>query len=167
MTDPTEPIRDLAASFPLVDEGTACTQASFKACRQGFLYIGPQGGRYKAMFKLDASRQQAEQLAADRPDDFQVGSSAWVTARFSAEKPLPKRLWQKWLKESYNLAIAGHKTTGTGAKAGKGKAAASRGTKQAGGAKKKKAAARKSRAASGRSQQGAASPTTRSSNRKN
>lgn len=107
MSDPTAAICERAAAFPLVDEGTACTQTSFKACGQGFLYIGPQGGRYKAMFKLAASRAEAERLATERPDDFQVGSTAWVTARFSASKPLPKRLWQKWLDESYTLATAG------------------------------------------------------------
>ena len=100
--DPTEPIRQMASEFPDVAEGTSCTQGSFKVGKQAFLYIGPQGGRYKAMFKLDKSREQAEDLAAERPDDFQAGS--WVTARFSAEKPLPKRLWTKWLRESHRIA---------------------------------------------------------------
>ena len=102
--DPTEPIRQMASEFPDVAEGTSCTQGSFKVGKQAFLYIGPQGGRFKAMFKLDASRAQAEQLADERPDDFDVGSKAWVTARFSPEKPMPKRLWTKWLKESHGLA---------------------------------------------------------------
>ena len=104
--DPTEPIRQMASEFPGVAEGTSCTQGSFKVGKQAFLYIGPQGGRYKAMFKLEASRAQAEALAEERPDDFQVGKTAWVTARFSAEKPMPKRMWTKWLKESYALAEA-------------------------------------------------------------
>ena len=104
--DPTEPIRQMASELPDVAEGTACTQGSFKVGKQAFLYIGPQGGRYKAMFKLDASRAQAEELAEERPDDFQVGSTAWVTVRFSSEKPLPKRLWTRWLKESHALAAA-------------------------------------------------------------
>jgi hypothetical protein len=102
--DPTEPIRQAASEFPDVAEGTSCTQGSFKVGKQAFLYVGPQGGRYKAMFKLEASRAQAEALAKERPDDFQAGSTAWVTARFSAEKPLPKRLWTKWLRESHALA---------------------------------------------------------------
>ncbi len=100
--DPTEPIREAAAAFPDVAEGTSCTQGSFKVGKKAFLYIGPQGGRYKAMFKLDASQAQAQKLAAERPDDFQAGS--WVTARFSADKPLPKRLWTKWLRESHAIA---------------------------------------------------------------
>ena len=107
--DPTEPIRQMASEFPDVAEGASCTQGSFKVGKQAFLYIGPQGGRYKAMFKLEASRDQAEALAAERPDDFQAGSTAWVTARFSAEKPMPKRLWTRWLKESHALAAAAAK----------------------------------------------------------
>ena len=107
--DPTEPIRQMASEFPDVAEGTSCTQGSFKVGKQAFLYIGPQGGRYKAMFKLDASRAKAEQLADERPDDFQAGSTAWVTARFSAEKPLPKRLWTTWLKESHAIAAGASK----------------------------------------------------------
>ena len=101
--DPTELIRLMASEFPEVDEGTACTQNSFKTGGKAFLFIGPQGGRYKAMFKLEKSIDQAKELAEKKPDDFQVGSNKWVTARFSIEKPLPIRIWKKWLKESYEL----------------------------------------------------------------
>lgn len=104
--DPTKPIRERASRYPAVDGGTACTQSSFKAGKRAFLYIGPQGGRYKAMFKLQKSMPEAVKLAEREPDRFDVGSTAWVTARFSAEQPLPKRLWQKWLDESYALATA-------------------------------------------------------------
>lgn len=100
--DPTQAIREKASSYPNVDEGTACTQSSFKVGGKAFLFIGEQGGRYKAMFKLQDSIAQAEQLASKEPDNYQVGS--WTTARFTAEKPIPKRVWQKWLNESYALA---------------------------------------------------------------
>ncbi len=93
----------MASQFPEVDQGTACTQSSFKSNGKAFLFIGMQGGRYKAMFKLEQSVPQATDLANERPDDFQIGSNKWVTARFTAEKPLPVRLWKKWLKESYQL----------------------------------------------------------------
>ena len=104
MTDPTEAIRVHASEYPNVDEGTSCTQSSFKTGGKAFLFIGEQGGRYKAMFKLKASRAQAEELSGANPDDFQVGSGIWVTARFSEEKPMPARLWKKWLDESYELS---------------------------------------------------------------
>jgi hypothetical protein len=104
-SDPTEAIRRKASGYPGVDPGTACTQSSFKVGGRAFLFVGPQGGRYKAMFRLKASLAEATRLAAAHPEDFQVGS--WVTARFSTEKPLPQRLWSKWLDESYGLSSAG------------------------------------------------------------
>ncbi len=111
--DPTEPIRLKASRYPGVDEGTSCTQSSFKAGKKAFLYIGMQGGRYKAMFKLGASMSEAKKLAKQDPDRFEYGSTSWVTARFTAEKPMPKRLWEKWLDESYALSApaAGAKKT--------------------------------------------------------
>lgn len=102
--DPTEPIREKASKYPDVDEGIACTQSSFKTGKKSFLFIGMQGGRYKAMFKLQKSLPEATKLAEKEPDRFQVGSTAWVTARFTAEKPMPKKLWAKWLDESYELS---------------------------------------------------------------
>jgi len=107
--DPTEPIRVKASQYPGVDRGTACTQASFKANKKSFLFIGEQGGRYKAMFKLDQSMAEAKKLAAKQPDDYQAGNTGWVTARFSADKPMPKTRWAKWLDESYALAVGGGK----------------------------------------------------------
>ncbi len=105
--DPTEPIREKASRYPGVDEGTACTQSSFKAGGKGFLYVGEQGGRYKAMFKLERSIPEATALAEAHPADVQVGKGGWVTARFSAEEPMPKGRWTKWLDESYALAVGG------------------------------------------------------------
>lgn len=102
--DPTEAMREYATHFPDVDEGTACTQSSFKTSGRAFLYVGMQGGRYKAMFKLKASRADAEARAKREPENFQIGSSMWITARFSAEKPMSRSLWIKWLDESYQLS---------------------------------------------------------------
>ena len=103
--DPTEAMRLKASLYPRVDEGTACTQSSFKANSRGFLYIGKQGGRFKAMFKLKESLEQAASLEKEAPEDFQVGSGGWVTVRFSEETPIPEQLWQSWLDESYTLTL--------------------------------------------------------------
>jgi len=113
--DPTEALRAMAAAFPEVVKGTACTQSSFKTKRGAFLYVGPgaKGVGFKAMFKLDRSRAQAEELASEHPDRFELGSGSWVAARFTAEKPLPKAIWSKRLKESYAL------TTGSAARSTK------------------------------------------------
>ncbi len=104
--DPTEPIRLKASQYPAVDEGTACTQSSFKTGGKAFFFAGPQGGRYKAMFKLKESIPEATELAEQEPDRYDVGSTAWVTARFTADEPMPKKIWGKWLDESYQLSLA-------------------------------------------------------------
>jgi len=105
MKDPAKPILDRARSYPEIQEGSSCSQTSFKSGKSAFLYIGMQGGRHKAMFKLDGSMPEAHELAESEPDRFQVGSTSWVTARFTPEEPLPKKLWQKWLDESYELSL--------------------------------------------------------------
>ena len=104
--DPTDPIRRKAVTFPAVAKGTACNQSSFKAGKGSFLFIGPgaKGQGFKAMFKLSRSLPEARKLAAKDPDHFEVGSTGWVTTRFTSEKPLPKSIWAKWLKESYGLS---------------------------------------------------------------
>ena len=105
MKDATALIRKRASEFPEVAEGTSCNQSSFKVGAGSFLFIGPgaKGEGFKAMFKLDRSMPQAEELASKSPDRFEVGKAGWVTARFTNEKPLPKSIWEKWLKESYQL----------------------------------------------------------------
>ena len=107
--DPTEAIREAAAAFPDVASGTSCNQSSFKTAAGAFLYVGPgaKGVGFKAMFKLDASLEEARALAEREPDRFEVGSTRWVTTRFSAERPLAKRIWGKWLKES-RAAVSGN-----------------------------------------------------------
>ena len=105
MKDPAKPILARARRYPDVQEGSSCTQTSFKSGKTAFLYVGMQGGRHKAMFKLDVSMPEAHELAESEPDRFQVGSTAWVTARFTPEDPLPKNLWQRWLDESYQRSL--------------------------------------------------------------
>ncbi len=103
--DPTLPIREAAAAFDNVVTGTSCNQNSFKTPTGSFLFIGPgrRGVGYKAMFKLRTSLSQAEELARSTPGRFEVGSTAWVTARFTDEDPLPQAVWEPWLKESYDI----------------------------------------------------------------
>ncbi len=105
-SDPTDAIRTKAAGFPSVAPGTSCNQSSFKVGKRAFLYIGPgaKGKGFKAMFKLDHSMPRARELATTDPDRFELGSTGWVTTRFTAEDPLPKTVWEKWLEESYELA---------------------------------------------------------------
>jgi len=64
----------------------------------------PKGEGFKAMFKLVVSMPQAQELAAQYPERFEVGKTGWVTARFTVAKPLPERVRRKWLAESYEVA---------------------------------------------------------------
>lgn len=107
-SDPTDPIRQKAVAFPEVAKGTSCNQSSFKAGRGAYLYIGPgaRGRGFKAMFKLKRSIPQAKNLAVENPERFEVGSTGWVTTRFSAEEPLPRSIWEPWLEESYELSCS-------------------------------------------------------------
>jgi hypothetical protein len=119
LPDPTDAIRRQAVTFPAVAKGTSCTQSAFKAGNGTFLFIGPgpKGQGFKAMFRLKASMPQARKLAATDPKRFEIGSTGWVTARFTSEDPLPKRIWGKWLAESYEVTCSGSrkakKTEGT------------------------------------------------------
>jgi len=101
--DVTYPIREKAASYDNVIIGTSCNQSSFKTKRGSYFFIGPgaKGVGYKAMFKLAASKPQAQELANKYPTRFEVGKTGWVTARFSEQNPLPESIWGVWLNESY------------------------------------------------------------------
>lgn len=103
--DPTDAIRRHAMTFPGVGKGASCNQSAFKAGKGTFLFVGPgpKGVGFKAMFKLRASMAEALELAARHPKRFEVGATGWVTARFTAEEPLPKQTWKRWLAESYQL----------------------------------------------------------------
>ena len=118
--DPTDAIRRAAAAFPAVAKGTSCNQSSFKAGKGAFLFVGPgaKGHGWKAMFKLRASIAQATKLAEQQPERFEVGSTGWVTARFTADEPLPAAIWRKWLLESYELTCGAAPATKTKRRAG-------------------------------------------------
>jgi hypothetical protein len=113
--DPTDAIRRRAMALSGAEQGKSCNQSAFKAGNGTFLFIGPgpKGAGFKAMFKLKASMPQARKLAAQHPKRFEVGTTGWVTARFTAEEPLPRGIWGKWLAESYDVTCG---TSGTAKK---------------------------------------------------
>ena len=92
-----------AAALPDVVEGTSCNQSSYKVGKTAFLYVGPgpKGAGFKAMFKLGPSMGDASDMAKSDPGCIEIGVGNWVTARFTSEAPLPKKVWSRWLKESY------------------------------------------------------------------
>ncbi len=101
--DPTKALRKAAGALPDVVEAMSCNQTSYKAGKKAFLYVGPgtKGVGYKAMFKLEASLGEAENLAKSEPERYELGVGNWVTTRFFAEDPLPKKIWSSWLEESH------------------------------------------------------------------
>lgn len=107
--NPIVALKKAASSLPGVAEGMSCNQASYKAGKKAFLYVGPgaKGVGFKAMFQLKASLEEAEDLARSEPERYEVGVGNWVTVRFSTEEPLPKKIWGRWLKESYLCATGG------------------------------------------------------------
>ena len=114
--DPIAKLKAAAGALPEAVEGTSCNQSSFKVGKKAFLYVGPgaKGIGWTAMFKLCESIPEAEGFCDSDPDKFEVGKGNWVTARFTAESPLPKKVWGRWLKESYQLAVGA--TSPSGAK---------------------------------------------------
>ena len=107
--DPIGQLKKAASILPDAVEGMSCNQTSFKVGKAAFLYVGPgaKGVGYKAMFKLNASFAEAENLAKSEPERFEVGAGKWVTTRFSSEEPLPKKIWSRWLMESYSCVSGG------------------------------------------------------------
>ena len=101
--DPTKALKEAAAALPEVVEGMSCNQTSFKVGKKAILYVGPgaKGVGYKAMFSLGELKEEAEKLAEKEPERFGVGTGNWVTCWFSVEKPLPKKIWGRWLKDAY------------------------------------------------------------------
>lgn len=106
--DPTQAIRRKALALSDEPAGASCNQSSFRTKQGAFLFLGPgaKGQGFKAMFKLEASLAEARKLAAQHPARFEVGATGWVTARFTAEEPLPAKLWGKWLAESHGILSA-------------------------------------------------------------
>ncbi len=105
--DPTDAILRQALALPGVLTGKSCSQSTFKVGKGTFLFIGPgpKGQGFKAMFKLKASIPEALKFAEEDPKRYEVGSTGWVTARFTAEQPIPNKVWEKWLIESYEVTL--------------------------------------------------------------
>lgn len=86
----TEAMCLFASELPGVDEGTACTQSSFKVGGKAFLFVGLQAGRHKVVLKLGDSLEAAEALAAEKPDECAVGKTKWVKESFQVMQPKAK-----------------------------------------------------------------------------
>ena len=96
-------LRELALSLPEVVEGDSCVKRSFKARKKGFLYLGENAKGYNVMVKLGPSLEEAQSLAAERPDSWSVGKGGWAILKFGADERPPEGLLERWLDESYRL----------------------------------------------------------------
>jgi predicted DNA-binding protein (MmcQ/YjbR family) len=96
-------LRDLALSYPGVNEGDSCVNRAFKAGTKGFLYLGEKPDTYRVMVKLEKSLDDAIKLSERDPDHYAVGTTRWVTIVLPhGQQPPPGQL-ESWIDESYRL----------------------------------------------------------------
>lgn len=65
------------------------------------------------MVKLRESLPEATKLAQRQPDRYRVGANGWVKATFIDGEPLPLRMLERWIRESYSLLVTPEKTHAT------------------------------------------------------
>ena len=95
--------RTVALRYPECEEGTACNKSAFKARKKSYLFLGTDMNSYNVMVKLGDSRNEAERMAANDPDNVSVGPH-WITATFDDKTPLPTEMVERWIDESFRLA---------------------------------------------------------------
>ena len=98
-------LRNIALSLPQAEEGTSCNKAAFKAGNKNFLFVGEEDGAWDAKLKLDESIQEASDLAKKSPENYGVGGTGWVTLEFPDSKGPPRKLLERWVKESFRLLV--------------------------------------------------------------
>ena len=98
-------LKSIALALPQTEEGTSCNKTAFKAGNKNFLFVGEEDGIWDAKLKLDESLSEASALAEKSPDNYGVGGTGWVTLEFPGSKGPPKKLLERWVKESYRLLV--------------------------------------------------------------
>ena len=106
MSDPAQPLRELALRYPEAQEGISCAGTALEkptvmVRNKAFLFLG----KTDVMVKLRDSLGDAARLAAKEPGRYKAGAHGWVTVTFSEGEALPLELLEKWIDESYR-AIA-------------------------------------------------------------
>ena len=99
-------LRRAALRYPDVHEGVSCEGTSLekrtvKADKKAFVFLGPAD----LMVKLKASLPEATRLARKDPARYKAGAHGWVTARLSDEETPPMAMLERWIDESYQLAV--------------------------------------------------------------
>src|SRR5687767_12811353 len=103
---PADPVmsrlRKAALRHSAVEEGLACKgtviqSATLKVRGRSFLFLRP--GRI--MIKLQASRDEAMELAKKSPDHYKIGAGGWTTVTYAVPKDVSLPMLERWIAESY------------------------------------------------------------------
>jgi predicted DNA-binding protein (MmcQ/YjbR family) len=97
-------LRDIALSYPGVEEGVACEgtaleKRTIKARKKAFVFLGVAD----VMLKLGPLVDEAMALATAEPGRCKVGAHGWVTVQLD-ESSESEQL-ARWLDESYRLVV--------------------------------------------------------------
>ncbi len=100
---PMKAIRKIALGYPEVEETDSCVNRAFKARKKAFVFLGMKDETYSVRLKLRDSLDEAETLAAESPENFDVGSHGWTLVTFPHAKSPPRGLMKRWIDESFRL----------------------------------------------------------------
>ena len=106
VTAPMRALRRAALRHPDVHEGVSCEGTSLekrtvKAHRKAFVFLGVAD----VMVKLKESLPEARRLARKDPARYKAGAHGWVTARLEDDDTALLAMLQRWIDESYQLAV--------------------------------------------------------------
>ena len=96
-------IRKLALGYPEVEETDSCVHRAFKARGKSFVFLGMKDETYSVRLKLKDSLDEAESLAAESPENFDVGMHGWTLVTFPHSRSPPRGLMKRWIDESFRL----------------------------------------------------------------
>ena len=100
---PMAAIRKLALGYPEAAETDSCVNRAFKARGKSFVFLGMKDETYSVRLKLKDSLDEAEELATDSPENFDVGMHGWTLVTFPHSKSPPRGLMKRWIDESFRL----------------------------------------------------------------
>lgn len=100
---PMQAMRACALALPHAEEGTSCVNVSFHAGGKNFLFMGKKEELFTLRLKLADSLASAQELAAERPENYSAGSGGWTLVTFPHGARVPKKRLQGWIEESYRL----------------------------------------------------------------
>ena len=98
-----EKFSEVALRLPEAEEGSSCNKVAYKARKKAFLYLGEKDGSWNIMLKLTESANDVDDVAAVA-EDLSVNDKGWLSASFSGEQMVPKKVLG-WVEESYRALV--------------------------------------------------------------